>query len=107
MINFIAYICGHGQLWPCEFCMQSRKLSVVGWSIFLWMVLGLMLNRALHFVMATLQLIVVCLAVILYVAALAYWPMYWFILVCVCVCLLVCIIVFIDHCVCAFGCCGC
>jgi hypothetical protein len=45
--------------------MQSNELSVDGWKIFLWIVLGLVLSRALYFVMAILQLIVVCLMVIL------------------------------------------
>ena len=47
---------------------------VVGWNIFLWMTLDLILSRVLCFVMAVLQLIVVCLVVILYASALAVLP---------------------------------
>ena len=39
------------------------------------MILGLMLSRVLYFVMAVLQLIVVCLTIILYASALAILPM--------------------------------
>ena len=59
---------------PWGFCMQSRQLSVVGWNIFLWMVLGFVLSRVLYFLMAILQLIVVCLVVILYTSILSVFP---------------------------------
>ena len=55
--------------------MQSREFSVVGWNIFLWMVLGLVLSRVLYFVMASLQLIDVCLEIILWTSILAILPM--------------------------------
>ena len=50
---------------PWAFCRQSRELSIVGWKIFLCIVLDLMLSSALYFVMAVLQLIEVCLTMIL------------------------------------------
>jgi hypothetical protein len=49
----------------CGSFMQSIEFSVDGWKIFLWIVLDLVLSRALYFLMAVLQLIEVCLEVIL------------------------------------------
>ena len=59
---------------PLELCMQSRELSVVRWNIFLCMVFCFMLSSVLYFVMAVLQLSVVCLVTILYAWALAFLP---------------------------------
>lgn len=59
---------------PCGFCMQSMQLSVVGWNIFLWIVLGLVLSRVLYFLMAVLMLSMVCLVVILYASIFAILP---------------------------------
>ena len=59
---------------PCGFCMQSREFSVVGWNIFLWMDLGLVLSRVRYFLMAVLMLSMACLAVILYASFLAVLP---------------------------------
>ena len=53
------------RIWPCRFCRQSRELLVVGLNIFLWIILGLLFNRALYFVMVVLQLSTVCLVMIL------------------------------------------
>ena len=60
---------------PCEFWMQSMQFSVVGWNIFSWIVLGLVLSRVLYFFMAVLMLVMVCLVVILYASVLAVLPM--------------------------------
>ena len=50
---------------PLEFWMQSRELSIVGWNIFLCIILGFMLSNALYLVMTFLQLITVFLGIIL------------------------------------------
>ena len=65
---------GFVMILPLELCMQSRELSVVGWNIFLCMVFGFVLSSVLYFVMAVLQLSVVCLVTILYIWALAFLP---------------------------------
>lgn len=65
---------GLTRICPCIFWRQSRELLVVGLNIFLWMVLGLLLSRALYFVMAILQLIDVCLVMILWASLLAFLP---------------------------------
>ena len=59
---------------PCGFCMQSREFLVVGWNIFLWMDLGLVLNKMRIFLMAVLMLSMACLALILYASFLAILP---------------------------------
>ena len=61
---------------PWAFFMQSRELSIVGWNIFLCIVLGLMLSNALYLVMAILQLIEVCLTMILCALVFACLPMF-------------------------------
>ena len=40
----------------CEFCRQSRELSIVGWNVFFWMVLGFMFNMALYFFITFVKL---------------------------------------------------
>ena len=73
---------------PLEFRMQSRELSIVGWNIFLYIVLGFILSNALYFVMAVLQLIAVCLTNILCASIFVFRPMW---------------VIFSIHCVCFVG----
>ena len=74
------------RLW--SFVCNLGELSIVGWNIFLCIVLGFMLSSALYFVMAVLQLIVVCLIIILCASIFAFRPM-----------LAICS----THCVCSMG----
>ena len=59
---------------PFGLCMQSREFSVVGWNIFLWIDLGLVLSSVRYFLMAALMLSLACLAVILYASFLVVLP---------------------------------
>ena len=59
--------------WPCWPCRQSSILVVVGWKIFLWIILGLMVSSVRYLVMAILQLMAVCLVMILWASFFAFF----------------------------------
>ena len=50
----LAMFVGLVRIFSYEFFRQSRELLVVGWNIFLWVVLSFIFSRALYFVMVIL-----------------------------------------------------